>query len=122
MAVAEITDRMRTLTTLRGDSEAGSRIAVGRLLAKLGVRRDHTKLRNVVVFDGTNQHAMHQAAWARGVLTEVNLLPGCLHCEMLAGKPGLAIGNEQTANGPDHLDIGGDTGEESERSEGKMRL
>jgi hypothetical protein len=106
VSVRELMDRMELLTTLRGDTDQGALISVGRMLSKLGVRRDHTNKLNVVVLDPGNKNAIHQVAWVRGVLTQQNLSPGCLFCDWLAGKDGLAI---------DQDDVGG--GEGNEESE-----
>jgi hypothetical protein len=112
VSVEELTDRMETLTTLRGDTDSAQRISVGRMLSKLGIRRDHTNKRNVVTLDPVNKNAIHQVAWIRGVLTEGNLAGDCLFCQWLTGAEGLALANERTEG-----DVASEGSEDSEENE-----
>ncbi len=90
----EIVDRVKTLTEMRGNSENGNRIIVGRQMAKLGIRTVHTNLGNVVALDGPTRHAIHKAAWNCGVLSQKNLLANCLYCKWCRGEDGLGVASE----------------------------
>jgi hypothetical protein len=104
VSVEEITDRVALYSILRADSEVGARISVGRLLSRLGINRAHTKKRNVVVIDGHNSCAIHQAALMKGLLSPDRTSQDCEYCRWASGNEGLGV-------------VGDDGGEEDEGNE-----